>query len=132
MTSNERKQLVIYRINKAKETFNEIDVLIENKLWNTAINRLYYACYYAVIALLINNKIETLTHTGTRQMFGFHFIKTGLVEKDIGKFYSRIFDLRQTGDYEDFIDFSEDQVTELLEPAKKLIDHIESILKADS
>lgn len=32
MTSNERKQLVIYRINKAKETFNEIDVLIENKL----------------------------------------------------------------------------------------------------
>lgn len=132
MTSNERKQLVIYRINKAKETFNEIDVLIENKLWNTAINRLYYTCYYAVIALLINNKIETLTHTGTRQMFGFHFIKTGLVEKDIGKFYSRIFDLRQTGDYEDFIDFSEDQVTELLEPAKKLIDHIESILKADS
>lgn len=93
---------------------------------------MYYACYYAVIALLINNKIETLTHTGTRQMFGFHFIKTGLVEKDIGKFYSRIFDLRQTGDYEDFIDFSEDQVTELLEPAKKLIDHIESILKADS
>jgi uncharacterized protein (UPF0332 family) len=77
MTSNERKQLVIYRINKAKETFNEIDVLIENKLWNTAINRLYYTCYYAVIALLINNKIETLTHTGTRQMFGFHFIKTG-------------------------------------------------------
>jgi uncharacterized protein (UPF0332 family) len=77
MTSNERKQLVIYRINKAKETFNEIDVLIENKLWNTAINRLYYTCYYAVLALLINNKIETLTHTGTRQMFGFHFIKTG-------------------------------------------------------
>ena len=54
------------------------------------------------------------------------------MEKDIGKFYSRVFDLRQTGDYEDFIDFSEDQVTELLEPAKKLINHIESILEADS
>ena len=129
MTSNERKELVIYRINKAKETFSEIDLLIQNRLWNTAINRLYYACYYAVIALLIDNKIETLTHTGTRQMFGLHFIKTGLVEKDIGKFYSRIFDLRQTGDYEDFIVFSEDQAIELLEPAKKLINHIESMLE---
>lgn len=82
--------------------------------------------------MLIDNKIETLTHTGTRQMFGLHFIKTGLIEKDIGKFYSRIFDLRQTGDYEDFIVFSEDQVIELLEPAKKLINHIESMLEINS
>ena len=62
-------------------------------------------------------------------MFGLHFIKNGLIEKDIGKFYSRIFDLRQTGDYEDFIDFSMEQVIELLEPAEKFISHIESILK---
>ncbi|MEO8819946.1 MAG: HEPN domain-containing protein [Ginsengibacter sp.] len=129
MTSDERNELVRYRINKAKETFSEIDLLIENRLWNTAINRLYYACYYAVIALLIDRKIETLTHTGTRQMFGLHFIKNGLIEKDIGKFYSRIFDLRQTGDYDDFIDFSKDQVMELLEPAEKLIRHIESMLE---
>ena len=129
MTSNERKELVNYRMNKARETFSEIDLLIQHKLWNTAINRLYYACYYAVIALLIDRKIETLTHTGTRQMFGLRFIKNGLIEKDIGKFYSRIFDLRQTGDYEDFIDFSMEQVIELLEPAEKFISHIESILK---
>ena len=43
MTSNERKELVAYRINKSKETFSEIDLLIQNKLWNTAVNRLYYA-----------------------------------------------------------------------------------------
>ncbi len=129
MTSNERKELVAYRINKSKETFSEIHLLIENRLWNTVVNRMYYACYYAVIALLIDSKIETLTHAGARQMFGLHFIKNGIIEKDIGKFYSRIFDLRQTGDYEDFIDFSEEQVMDLLEPAEKLINQIESILK---
>ena len=56
MTSNERKELVNYRMNKARETFSEIDLLIQHKLWNTAINRLYYACYYAVIALLLTGK----------------------------------------------------------------------------
>lgn len=77
----------------------------------------------------LSTKIETLTHAGARQMFGLHFIKSGILEKDIGKFYSQIFDLRQTGDYEDFIDFSQDQVLDLLEPAEPLISQIEAILK---
>ncbi|MEO6837948.1 MAG: HEPN domain-containing protein [Ginsengibacter sp.] len=129
MTKRERHELVIYRITKSRNTFAEIDLLIENMLWNTAVNRLYYACYYAVIALLIDCKIETLTHAGARQMFGLHFIKTGIIEKDLGKFYSRLFDLRQTGDYDDFIDFSKDQVLDLLQPAERLITVIESILR---
>ena len=131
MTREERKNLVIYRITKSKNTLAEIDLLINYKLWNTAINRLYYACYYAVIALLIDKEIETLTHAGARQMFGLHFIKTGLIEKDLGKFYSRLFDLRQTGDYDDFIDFSREQVLDLLQPANELIIQIESILSRD-
>jgi uncharacterized protein (UPF0332 family) len=131
MTREERKNLVIYRITKSKNTLAEIDLLINYKLWNTAINRLYYDCYYAVIALLIDKEIETLTHAGARQMFGLHFIKTGIIEKDLGKFYSRLFDLRQTGDYDDFIDFSREQVLDLLQPANELITQIESILSRD-
>ncbi len=128
MTTEERKDLVNYRITKSKNTLSEIDLLIRNELWNTAVNRLYYACYYAVIALLINNEIETLTHTGARQLFGLYFIKTGIIEKDFGKFYSKLFDLRHTGDYDDFIDSTKEQVTGLLQPAINLITKIELII----
>jgi uncharacterized protein (UPF0332 family) len=62
-------------------------------------------------------------------MFGLHFIKTGLIEKDLGKFYSDIFDMRQTGDYEDYIDFTKEDVLDLLEPANNLINEIEELLK---
>ena len=51
MNQQERQELVKYRIAKARETFKEVDLHIKNELWNTAVNRLYYACYYAVIAL---------------------------------------------------------------------------------
>jgi uncharacterized protein (UPF0332 family) len=129
MTREERNELVTYRITKARNTFRETDLLITNNLWNTAVNRLYYACYYAVSALLISKEIETQTHAGARQMFGLHFIKSGLIELSLGKFYSRLFDLRQTGDYDDFLDFSEEDTLDLLEPANRLITHIESILK---
>jgi uncharacterized protein (UPF0332 family) len=128
MTTEERKDLVNYRITKSKKTLAEIELLIQHELWNTAVNRLYYACYYAVIALLINKEIETLTHTRARQLFGLSFIKTGVIEKDFGKFYSRLFDLRHTGDYDDFIDSTKELVLDLLQPAVNLIMKIELII----
>ncbi len=129
MNEKERLELVQYRIGKAKDTLNEVRLHIENELWNTAVNRLYYACYYAVTALLINNEILAQTHSGVRQMLGLHFIKTGILEKDLGKFYSDIFDMRQTGDYDDFVDFSKEDVMDLLAPANELISGIEKMIK---
>lgn len=130
MNEEDRKHLVKYRIEKARDTFNEVPIHVKNKLWNTAVNRLYYACYYAVTALLIDDKINATTHAGVRQMFGLHFIKTGIVENQLGKFYSDIFDLRQTGDYGDYIVFSEGDVLDLLNPAHNLISKIEKLVQS--
>lgn len=128
MKDSDRSDLAKYRINRARETLSEISLHIENELWNTAVNRLYYACYYAVIALLVDRKISTTAHAGVRRMFGFHFVKTGIIEKDLGKFYSDIFDMRQTGDYEDYMDFTKEDVLDLLPMAQKLISRIEALL----
>lgn len=129
MNEGDRRELVAYRITKARKTFDEVYLHVENELWNTAVNRLYYACYYAVTALLIHHDIRTTTHAGARQMFGLHFIKTGILKKNSGKFYSDIFDLRQTGDYEDYIDFTKEDVLDLLGPANLLVSDIEDFLK---
>lgn len=128
MNQEERHELVKYRITKARETFNEVNLHVENKLWNTAVNRLYYACYYAVIALLIDKDIHAQTHSGVRQMFGLHFVKAGLIDKESGRFYTDIFDMRQTGDYDDYIDFNKEDVLDLIGPANELISKIEILL----
>jgi len=113
MNQEDRNAIVKYRIEKSIQTFNEIEILVKAELWNTAVNRLYYACYYSVIALLIKNNIDTQTHAGVRQMFGLHFIKTEIVDKDLGKYFSNIFNMRQTGDYDDFFDYTRDDVTRI-------------------
>jgi len=66
MTDQEKQDLLDYRLNRAKETLEEVDILIENKLWNTAVNRLYYACFYAVSGLLVYNGLNAQTHAGVR------------------------------------------------------------------
>jgi uncharacterized protein (UPF0332 family) len=128
MNEQQRKELVKHRIDKANETFNEVALHIEHELWATAVNRLYYACYYAVSALLINNEIQAQTHSGVRQMLGLHFIKTGLIDEESGSFYSYLFNMRQTGDYDDFVNFKKENIIDLVKPAGELILAIEKML----
>ncbi len=128
MTNEERKVWVDYRLERALSTLKEVDLLVENQMYNAAVNRMYYACYYAVTALLLANKIEIKTHAGARQRFGQHFVKNRKIEVELGKFYSEIFTKRQSGDYEDMIVFSEDDVKGLLPNAIKLINAIEKLL----
>lgn len=75
MTNYTQEDYAKYRIEKAKETIEEVQTHIKNRYWNTAINRMYYACFYAVSALLAKGKIEVSTHTGVRQKFGDILLK---------------------------------------------------------
>ena len=52
MTGSLKQDYIYYRIQSAKETFNAARLLAENSHWNSAINRLYYTCFYAISALL--------------------------------------------------------------------------------
>lgn len=61
-------------------------------------------------------------------MFGLHFIKTGLISKDSGKYYTDIFDIRHSSDYDDYIELTEVKTLELIPPAHRLIEEIEAQL----
>jgi len=128
MSKGENEELITYRFEKAKDTLNEADVQIENQLWNVAVNRLYYACFYAVSALLASKEIYSKTHAGAKQMFSLHFVTTGIIKRELSEFYGSLFSLRQSGDYEDFCDYERDDVIALVNPAKELIETIEFIL----
>lgn len=128
MTGSKR-DLIEYRIKRAKDTFQDALILAEKNKWNSAINRLYYAAYYAVIALLLKSDIKATTHNGVKSNFSENFIKTGIISKDLGKIFSQLFMWRQKGDYDDLFDFEKDKVLPYLEPVKELIETIGKIVR---
>lgn len=130
MKDYQPEDYVNYRLQRAKETIQEVDIHIENEFWNTAINRMYYACFYAVGALLVKNEVVTSSHSGARQKFGQLFVKTGKIDKNLAKHYTKLFERRQKGDYNDFFDYDEKTVVEMLPKAKELILKIEEIISA--
>jgi uncharacterized protein len=123
--------IVSRRIFNAKKTLQDIDILIENKLWNIAVNRLYYASFYAVTALLHNYDLDTKTHSGAQRMFGLHFIKPGLIDEKYGETYSTLQDMRQDADYDDMIDYEKDDVIQFLQPVREMIEAIEIFLQKE-
>jgi len=129
LAEKERKELVKYRLEKASSTLAEVPVLVEKKFYRTAANRLYYACYYAATALLVNDGYETHTHNGVKTLLGLHYVKDGCLKKSLGKVYGKLFNLRQTGDYEDWIDIEEEDVAPLVEPAEKFIAEVEGLVR---
>jgi uncharacterized protein (UPF0332 family) len=116
MNSPERNEYIKYRMERAVESLAEVQLLLHGEFWNAAVNRMYYACFYAVGALLIKHDILTSSHAGARQKFGQMFIATGLVDK------------RQRGDYADFFDIDEEIAVRLHKPSIELVEAINKLI----
>ncbi len=63
----------------ADETLKEVEILAKESHFNAAANRLYYACYYAVSALLVANGFNAQSHAGAKTLLGLHFVSKGLL-----------------------------------------------------
>ena len=128
MTIKHKSEYINYRFKRAQESLEDALIMIDNKKWNTAINRLYYSCFYSVIALLLKNNIETHSHNGARTKFSDEFIKTGLIDKKLGKLFSQLSDYRQKGDYGDLYDFDDKIVLPLVDKVKEFISEISILI----
>ena len=131
MLIENRTDYIKYRFQRAVESYEEALILAGNNRWNAVINRLYYACFYAVISLLLKNEIETQIHDGARKLFSMNFIKTEKVELKQGKLFSKLFDFRQKGDYGDLYDFDKETVEPLIGQVVDFLKTIENLINSD-
>ncbi len=130
MTNEEQNEYVKYRIESAQKTFDAAKILADNGFWNSTVNRLYYALFYAVNALLVLNGIQTKSHSATKSQFSLLFVKTGKFDKKYGRLLSELFDWRQKGDYENVFDYDNESVKPLFGPVAEMIDLIEEEIKS--
>ena len=128
LKSKDRKKLVEVRIQKAKETLEEVKGNIGLGYWRVAANRLYYASFYAASALLIKHEITAHTHAGVINQLSLHFVSKGIISMEQGKLHKHLFELRQSGDYDDWIYIEEEDVLPFIEPVEQFIAEIEKLI----
>lgn len=127
MTENQQP-FIKYRLERANESIQEAKLLVQNGHWNTAVNRIYYACFYAVNALLLNYGMSSPKHTGVRSFFNQHFVKTNLFPLDLAAFYNQLFERRQESDYTDLFEPDATTVLNWIPIAETFVQAIEILI----
>ena len=131
LTEEERKAVVVYRLEKAANAVVEAKDCATMGHWNLAANRLYYAAYYASSALLISAGHQAKTHEGTIGMIGQSYVRTGILSKEDGIILARLQNMRHTGDYDDFLDWTEEDVTPYIPKVEANIEKIQSVIYSE-
>ena len=129
LNDEERQIIVNLEKDKALRTFAEMDVLRQAGLWNNIANRLYYAAFHAVSALLVHDGHNFGTHQGAVVMLHQYYVKTGLLSKEDGAFYSQLQTLREKSDYNCTYNATEEDTAPRIEQTKQFIDRVLGLIQ---
>ncbi len=128
LEENERAELIRYRIEEAKETIADVQLLIDNDRLRAAVNRIYYGMFYSLLALGLAYQFETSKHQQLLGWFNKNFIHEGLIDVKFGKIINKAFNRRTQGDYESYVEFDKEIILEMFDEMKEFIYKIERFL----
>ena len=128
MAINEIEEFISYRLDKSEEVYSAAILLYDVGQWNSAVNRLYYACFYAASALLLKRGVGAKSHNGVIAKFSECVVRTGEMSADEYRVYSKLLNWRTKGEYSDMFDFTKEDVDDVMQPARQFIDKVKTLL----
>ncbi len=129
ITPEQRYELVRLRLDQAEQTYQVAAKLVAEKEFPTALNRIYYGMFYALLALGLQYEYETSKHQQLLGWFNKEFVNKGLISRELGKIVKKAFDQRMNADYEIAIMPKPDEMQILLKEMKIFIDSISGYLE---
>lgn len=128
LSLDEKKAILSYRIQKANKALVEAKDNADLEHWNLVANRLYYAVFHMASALIIDKGFTAKSHNGIFCILGQEFVRKGLLDREDAKLASRLQNMRQSGDYDDMFDWTEDDVLPLFEKTENLIEKMKGLI----
>lgn len=129
LSDTDRKEVVKLKIERAWQSLEEAKAVAKLGFWNLSGNRLYYSAYYICSALLVSHGYAAHTHAGVIHLIGQKYVATGLLEKEYGRLLARLFELRQSGDYNDRFNADQEIVTPYFTKVEQLITAITELIR---
>jgi uncharacterized protein (UPF0332 family) len=131
MKAEESLALIAYRLERSRESLHAAEIMFENNMLTFSMNRVYYAMFYAVQALLVSREVSFSKHGQVKSYFNREMIKTGIFPTELGRLYNKAFEYRQRFDYIDFSSPDRKMVAEYLEKARSFITNIQEYLRQE-
>ena len=94
---------------------------LQQEYYRSAVSRAYYALFDVAKALLLTKGVSPRSHAGAGMLFGQHFVKTGQVPREYGRWFSKALKARLEADYEESREFTREEAQETLDVAEQLL-----------
>lgn len=121
MSPENRRANIAEELAQSVEALAACELLSSEGLLRDAANRLYYAVFHVVRAVLLSEGLEAKSHKGLQSMLGLHFVKTGKLAAEMNEIFVRIQGYREAADYTRGFAPTEAEFARNLEGGKKLI-----------
>jgi uncharacterized protein (UPF0332 family) len=121
LSKQDRETLIKYRLQQAEDTIPLVKLLIENKEFAAAVNRIYYGMFYCITALALKYEYKTSKHQQLLGWFNKSFVKEGLIDEKYNHILRKAFQNRTEADYGEYIQFTKDEVNEMFAEMKEFI-----------
>ena len=122
-----RREVALYA-DRARQMLVVAACNLDNAFYASAINRAYYAIFYAANAMLATQGLSRSKHSGVINAFRQHFVKPGFIEPEYSRIYGRVMDDRHFGDYAIEEMATADQTQEDLNDARRFVSRVEAYL----
>jgi uncharacterized protein (UPF0332 family) len=128
MRSENIRKLVRFRLDQAAAAVRAAQVLLDQHLSRDAVNRSYYAMFYAVLALLVTKQIGTSKHQGAISVFDREFVRTGVFNRELSYWLHEAFEMRLDADYAEMVEVPEEDARRILSNAETFIVQVKNYL----
>ncbi len=115
-------------VNHAHQMIEVAGHNLADGVYGSAINRAYYAIFYAANALLATRGLARSKHSGVIAAFRERFVKPGLIESEYSRIYGRAMDDRHIGDYDIRRTITANRAKDDLCDARRFVSRIETYL----
>ncbi len=130
LTEEERLLLITLRFDNARQALDDAECLLQRNSLRAAMNRCYYAVFYAASALAVAQGATFRKHSGLIAYFHAEYVKPGLLDRKLGRILQSAFDNRSEADYQDLIRFTKDDVEASLQEAVCFVDKLNEYLQS--
>ena len=72
-------------IKKAEKFLNTAENALNIEDYDSCASRCYYAMFFMVEAVLLTKGLSASSHKGVISLFGEHFVKTGILGRELGR-----------------------------------------------
>lgn len=130
MSNKVSKDLVLHRLEQAKEDIQACEVLYKTKLYKAANNRAYYAIFHAIRSVLALEPIDFKKHKDVIAYFNQYYVNTGKFPKQMGRRIARANQVREDSDYDDAFVVDSNNTMVQIETAKELLKLVEEYINS--